>query len=78
MLKIFERLHKNICNVYHLTDGDANVEQLAEKEAECILVELIVDMLEVILQEDCLLLLRILNYSTCKIIVIWKRLDQEV
>ena len=78
MLKIFERLHKNICNVYHLTDGDANVEQLAEKEAECVFVELIVDMLEVILQEDCLLLLRILNYSTCKIIVIWKRLDQEV
>ena len=57
MLKIFERLHKNICNVYHLTDGDANVEQLAEKEAECVFVELIVDMLEVILQEDCLLLL---------------------
>ena len=72
MLKIFDRLHKNICNVYHLTDGDANVEQLAEKEAECILVELIVDMLEVILQEDRLLLLRILNYSTCK------KLDERI
>ena len=51
---------------FYLTDRDADVEKLAEEEAESILVKLVVNVVQIVFQQHSLLLLRIFYHSRCK------------
>ena len=49
----------------HLADRYQDVEKFTEEETEGVFVELIVNMLQVVLEQNFLLLLWLLNYSSC-------------
>ena len=48
-----------------LTDGDADVEELTEEEAEGVLVELVMNVLTVVPQQGGLLLAGVLHHHVC-------------
>ena len=48
-----------------LTDGDADVEELTEEEAEGVLVELVVYVLAVVPEQRCLLVCGVVHHPVC-------------
>ena len=64
--KHLEKFNEELTEEFaYLTDRYQDVEKLTEEETEGVFVELIVNMLEIVFEQNFLLLLRLLNYSSC-------------